>query len=135
MKKIIITYKQILDAANGINTLMNTELPYLTGLKLQKTAKTLNEHMKDYQEEEAKLVDKYFEKDENGNLVSTENGGYKLLPDTIEEYIESRKTLDDFEMEVTVYPIDFDEISNARIKPVDIPNLEFLIDLPDDLLE
>lgn len=133
MEKIKVTYGTIMQAFVGIMVLLNSDnISYKTGLKLNKNVEAIKVLIEDYQKEEKKLVDKYFKKDENGQLIPSENGGYELIPETVEEYKADRNTLDTFEVEMTVYKIDVKEIGDVKIKPSLIPSLAFMVDFNED---
>lgn len=132
MEKIKVTYGTIMQAFVGIMVLLNSDnISYKTGLKLNKNVEAIKVLIEDYQKEEKKLVDKYFKKDENGQPIPSENGGYELIPETVEEYKADRNTLDTFEVEMTVYKIDVKEIGDVKIKPSLIPSLAFMVNFED----
>lgn len=134
METVKLTYGQIIASTEAINTLMTSDnITYGTGLKIQKNAGVLQKFLEEYQTEEKKLIDKYYEKDEEGNLVQAENGGYKLKGKLINEYVADRKTLDSFEVEARLYKIDFDDIKDVKIKPILISTIDYMIEgLPDE---
>ena len=134
METIKINYGQIITSTGAINTLMNSEnITYGAGLKIQKNATELQKFLEEYQTEEKKLVDKYFDKDEEGNLIQVENGGYKLKDGVAKEYEADRKTLNNFEVEVKIYKLSFDDIKDVKIKPILISTIDYMIEgLPDE---
>lgn len=133
MEKIKVTYGTIMQAFVGIMVLLNSDsISYKTGLKLNKNVEEIRKLVADYQNEEQKLIDKYFRKDENGQPIPADGGGYELIPETVEEYKADRNTLDTFEVEMTVYKIDVEEIGDVKIKPSLIPSLAFMVDFNED---
>ena len=134
MGTVKLTYGQIIASTEAINTLMTSDnITYGTGLKIQKNAGVLQKFLEEYQTEEKKLIDKYYEKDEEGNLVQAENGGYKLKGELINEYVADRKTLDNFEVEARLYKLSFDDVKDVKIKPILISTIDYMIEgLPDE---
>ena len=134
METIKINYGQIIASTGAINTLMNSDnITYGAGLKIQKNATELQKFLEEYQTEERKLVDKYFDKDEEGNLIQVENGGFKLKDGVAKEYEADRKTLNNFEVEAKIYKLSFDDIKDVKIKPILISTIDYMIEgLPDE---
>lgn len=134
METIKINYGQIITSTGAVNTLMNSDnITYGAGLKIQKNATELQKFLEEYQAEEKKLVDKYFDKDEEGNLIQVENGGYKLKDGVAKEYEADRKTLNNFEVEAKIYKLSFDDIKDVKIKPILISTIDYMIEgLPDE---
>ena len=134
METIKINYGQIITSTGAVNTLMNSDnITYGAGLKIQKNATELQKFLEEYQTEERKLVDKYFDKDEEGNLIQVENGGYKLKDGVAKEYEADRKTLNNFEVEAKIYKLSFDDIKDVKIKPILISTIDYMIEgLPDE---
>lgn len=133
IQTIKTTYGNIVNSTEAINTLLTSDVAYGTALQLHKNAKELQKCLEDYQAEEKKLIDLYFEKDEDGNLIQNESGGYKLIPEKVKDYITDKQTLDAFEVELRLYKLAFDDIKDVKIKPIQVPAIAFMVDdLPDE---
>ena len=81
-----------------------------------------------------KLMDKYVQKDENGNFMQTEDnpGFYKLIPETVEDFNKDRNELNQFEVEINIYTISPAEMENIKISPAAITSIEFMIGDSDE---
>lgn len=63
---------------NELNTLANKEMNVLTAYKVNKVLKAIEPERQSYIAAFNIIVNKYGEKDENGQLITTEDGGVKL---------------------------------------------------------
>lgn len=124
-----LSHAKILNSVTAIRALADEPMAYKTSLKISKNIKMLNEALADYQEEFSRLADTYFEKDENGAFIYTDDTrtACRLKPETIDEYREKQYELDHFEIEVNIYPIDPEELEHVMIKPSALLELDFMI--------
>lgn len=120
----------IFNSMQGLREISEKEMPYKATLKISKNIKKLEEILNDYQEEYNKLIDAYYEKDENGNFVPVEGqqGFYKIKTETAQEFQEKMQTLNEFENDVDLYLIDPNELEDIKISPKVLMQIEYMID-------
>jgi len=100
----------------AINHLRDCEIPYNIGLIIEDNYDELMKVTEKYSQEEAKLVEKFSEKDEKGNPILV-NNSFRVNEQLIQEFLKCRKDLDEHEKEVKLSPIPPSVISNIIIKP------------------
>ncbi|MCI8793299.1 MAG: hypothetical protein HFG38_10965 [Eubacterium sp.] len=124
-----LTYLTLSNASAALNEIVSQQMNYRTSLKISKNIKAVQAALTDYQEEMNKLMDKYVEKDENGNFVHTEDnpGFYKLIPETAADFSRDRDELNHFEVETEIYKISPEEMEQIKISPSAIVSMEFMI--------
>ena len=95
-------------------TLKNNELApvinFLTALELSpkasrcrsKLVKKLMEKYEEFSEDEKNLFEKYGERDDDGELIKTDEQKYKLVPDTAKECLTEQQLLIDEEVMITL---------------------------------
>ena len=129
-----LTYLTLSNASAALNEIVSQQMNYHTSLKISKNIKAVQAALTDYQEEMSKLMDKYVEKDENGNFVQTEDnlGFYKLVPETVEDFNRDRDELNHFEVETEIYKISPEEMEQIKISPSAIVSMEFMIGTPEE---
>lgn len=125
-----ITYKQISKAINPLMDLSGKEMDYALALKISRNIRELEKHYEDYQEEVSNLQQKYLDRDEDGNLIPVGDSGntFKIKDGKVEELSEKLKTLDEFEVEATVYMLNEEDFKDLKITPSVLMGMDFLID-------
>ena len=108
--------------------------------KIGKIAKALSDHAKDYEDARKEIVDKYAEKDDDGNYISPVNDqgeemeGQVSIKDT-KDFNKEVMDLTNEEVEVTfsVYlTIDDLEAADAKLKAYELVPLQPILDASQD---
>lgn len=128
-----LTYITLSNATAALNEIIPQQMNYRTSLKISQNIKAIQAALTDYQEEMNKLMDKYVQKDENGNFIQTEDnpGFYKLIPETMKDFNKDRDELNQFEVEINIYTISSEEMENIKISPAAITSIGFMIEASD----
>ena len=87
-----MTAEQILKANAAIDALMNTEIDWQDGYALIKLKRRLCEEAEIFSAQERKLIDKFADKDEAGN-IKIENGRFKVSGENAQKFIDERGKL------------------------------------------
>lgn len=121
---------QIVNSMQGLSEISEKEMPYKVTLKISKNIRKLEEVINDYKLEYDKLVDEYYEKDENGNFIPVEgkDGFFIIRPDKAQEYSEKINTLNEFENDIDLYLIEPSELEDIKISPRVLMQIDFMID-------
>lgn len=98
---------ELLNAKNAFDLNCKFDGDMQLALKVVKFVKAVETEASFYQEKYSEILSKYAEKDDDGNILRTENG-IKINKDKV----------DDFNKEIT-------ELNNVE---VEIPNIEFTLD-------
>ena len=125
-----LTYKQIINAVNPLSELSNKEMDYGLALKISRNMKELEKHYMDYQEELQTLQEEYLDRDEDGNLIplNEENTMFKIKDGLTEELNLKIQTLNNFEVEATVYMLHEEDFKDLKITPSLLMGIDFLIE-------
>lgn len=122
---------QMVAIFNGIQGLKKKQLPIRIGFALNKNMAAMETAAKAYEEERAKILDIYCEKDENGQLKT--NGNEYVLTDR-KGYTESMNELLDIETDIQVHTVTLEEIEKCdtekfdALTPNELDLLEFMIE-------
>lgn len=122
---------QLKDVVNSIDIFRewaNKELKSRTAFKLARLFKALDNEFTMFNETRTKIVDKYTEKDENGNPVITETNEYKLKEDQIGAFQEEMTNLLDTEISLDVDPIQIEDIESIENTPAQMMVMEPFIE-------
>lgn len=128
-----LTYLTLSNATAALNEIIPQQMNYRTSLKISQNIKGIQAALTDYQEEMNKLMEKYVQKDENGNFIQTEDnpGFYKLIPETIKDFNRDCDELNQFQVEINIYTISPEEMENIKISPAAITSIGFMIETSD----
>ena len=116
---------QILEFQKLYMELKDRSMPFKTARKFSKLFNKLEEEIVFYQENFKKLVDKYSEKDEEGNPVLLDDGqGIKIKEDLITECNMKVDELNNLDVEITDIKFNEEELENLNLT---IGEVSFLI--------
>jgi hypothetical protein len=105
---------QILDFPTFFTKVKSSKLPFKTSYKLTVLAQEIEKHTAFYQEKFRETLMEYGMKDEQGNLVPTEDGqGIRLIEETMDEAYTKLTELRELDVELPTAkfsPDDFDDI-------------------------
>lgn len=117
---IEITLSELMDSASVMQEL--AKKPMKTKAAFQ-TARLMREIEKEYslfQESRKGLIDKYADKDENGEPKADENGNYTVPKENIEEFNKELKEMLDQTLSLNVEPISIEDLGDADFTPADM---------------
>jgi len=108
----------------------NTTLPIKVGYSLAKLAACAQKEMDIYQSQLNKIIQEYGARDENDQLMQTEDGtGVKIQEDKIQECQEKLNELLTLEVEIDIKPISLNALENIELSLNEITSLSpFLIE-------
>ena len=96
-----VTMEQIIDFRNSASIFGDTNLPLKGAYKLNKIRKIADKEGEFYSEKFQEIIDKYAKKDDDGNLIFSENNDQIMIKeDMIDECNEALVNLQNLEIEV-----------------------------------
>ncbi|MEN8079095.1 hypothetical protein ABFP60_19220 [Clostridioides difficile] len=124
-----LSNERIVNTINVLGDLNNAKLPVKVAYAITKNINKINSELKAYNEEKAKLIDKYAEKDEEGKLKADEFGNVTLKEEHREDWDKDIKELLSIENEVDIHMIQLDDLlnSNYNISPAELAAIDFMI--------
>ena len=128
--KINLSNERIVNTINVLAELNNAKLPVKVAYAITKNINKINTELKAYNEEKAKLIDKYSEKDEEGKLKTDEIGNVTLKEEHIEDWNRDIKELLSIENEIDIHMIQLDDLLNSdyNISPAELAAIEFMVE-------
>ena len=101
---IKVTMDQVIAFRNNSDIFADTVLPLKGAYKLNKIKKAIEKESDFYQDKFQEIVDTYAKKDENGNLVYSEDGSQIIIKEgMVEECNKALEELQDLEIEIENY--------------------------------
>ncbi len=129
---IIIKNSQLTtDTISALNTLIDLDINAKTAFKLTRIIKELSSIVEDKVKMEKKILDKWVEKDENGQIVLPKKEDGTVIEGSVnivdvESFSKEMKELMDIENEIPFDRIEFDDLGLETAKIKDLIKLEFL---------
>ena len=106
-----VTMDQIIAFRNNGNFFAGTSLPLKGAYKINKIKKAVEKESEFYQEKFQEIVDQYAQKDENGEVVFSEDGNQIMIKDgLVEECNKALTDLQELEVEVDNYGLTLDDL-------------------------
>lgn len=127
---MILTNREMVTFLNSVGIIKEMVLPVKASYAISKNIKKIEKEIEVYNEERAKLLDKYGEKDENGNLVVSEEQNIKIAPENVEKWNKDLSELLDIEVEVDIHKLKFSvlEESGMGMSISGIQSIDFMLE-------
>lgn len=122
-----LTNKEILDKVNVLGNISNRNLPVRVSYALAKNISKIENELKHYNNERAKIIERYCEKDEEGNS-KIENGNYVIKKDEIENWNKDMKDLQDIENEFDVHKFNLELLNGYDMTANEMMCIDFMIE-------
>lgn len=108
---IAITMEQVIDFRNNVDFFANASLPLKGAYKLNKIRKALDKEGDFYAEKFQEIINTYAKKDENENIVFSDDGNEIMIQeDKIEECNKALEDLQSLEVEIDNYNLKIEDL-------------------------
>lgn len=124
---ITVKLSNIIDSTEALKALMTKPLKARTAFAVARIAREVEKEYNLFNQSRTELIQKYGEKDENGELKVTEEGNYTVSKDNIAEFNTSFQELLDTEIEINAEPVSMDDLGDVDFTPNEVLNLEAFI--------
>lgn len=129
----MITVK-IMDLVNGTSALQklaDAQLKAKLAWQVSRILKAADVEMQSFNETRMKLINKYGEKDESGELITDDQGNCKIIPDKLIEFTNEMNDLISNEVEINANKINMDDLGDINFTPGEITMLEPFIEIDE----
>lgn len=121
---IKIKLSDVVNATETFNKIMQQSFKGSLAFKIARLARELDKEMQTFNTERQKIIQKYGEKDENGELKIDENGNVKFENSKIQEINEEFNSLLNTELEINADKLPMDSIDAFEITPQEMLSIE-----------
>ena len=125
---ITMTVNDLLNVIPVLRELLNKPFKGATAFKLARLMRELDKETTLFEESRQKLAEKYGERDENGNLVFSENGNIQLQTDKLEECNAEMLGLLNTTIEVNADKISMEAFDDIDLAPAQVMVIDVLVD-------
>ena len=123
-----LNFIEVTDMLSVYEELKEIKMPFKLSLILAKNISMLKEEQNFYIEREREFATKYLDTDENGYFIQQDNNSFKIKDGLVEECMEARKELNNFEVEVNLRTIPIHLFENMEFTPKQLNALAMLIE-------
>lgn len=120
-----VTMTQVLEFRRGVGSFLNQKLPLPVAYKLNKINTAAGKETEFYQEKFQEIIQKYGKKDDDGNLVFSEDGEQIMIEDgKIPECNEALDELMSLEVKINTYGLKIENFGdNLECTPEELEAL------------
>lgn len=112
---MIITRNDGLNFIRVVESIKTKSFDFQVQYKILKLKKAITEELRETDKFVTELAQKYGKKDEDGNLITRENGGIAIEEDMKEEFIVEANKLDEMELQIPDIYFNEDEMSGLGL--------------------
>ena len=128
---INIKMNDLLGCTDVLQKLAAKELKARLALQIARLLKEAERELANFNEVRMNLIKKYGEKDENGELITDENGNCKIEQVGLDTFSKELNDLVTMEVEINANKIKLDDIDGLDFTPTEMVALEPFIDLEE----
>lgn len=126
---ITVKIADLLNSTDVLQKLAQKDFKAKLAWSIARLLRTAEEEIKNFNETRMNLITKYGEKDDNGELITDENGNCKIVPESIVNFSNELEDLLQTEVEINANKIDIEQLENLDFTPSEISVLEPFIDM------
>lgn len=121
---ISVNLNDIINASDTFSTIMQQSFKGSLAFKIARLARELNKEMETFNDARRKILEKYCELDENGQLIVSEDGNVKVKPNETANLNNEFNALVSTEVEINADKLPMSAIDEFDITPQQMLNLE-----------
>lgn len=122
-----LSNEKLVNSIGVLTKLTNMELPIKLSYAFSKNITKIDRELVAYNKEREKLIEKYGEKDEEGNLKTKEDGTINILD--IDSFNKDLKEILDIETEVDIHLIDLEKVNvDINITPGELMLMDYMFE-------
>lgn len=125
---IEISVRNLLESATTLQGIMQKTLKGRPAFLLARIAREVDKEYTSFNNTRMQLIQKYGEKDENGNLVADESGNNKIPQSAIEDFNKEVSDLLETKVQLNVNAIPLDDLKDIDFTPQEMLALEVFIE-------
>lgn len=120
-----LSNEKLVNSIGVLSKLTNMELPIKLSYAISKNITKIDRELTTYNKERQKLIEKYGEKDEEGNLETKEDGTINILD--IDSFNNDLKEILDIETELDIHLIDLEKVNaDINITPGELMLVDYM---------
>ena len=128
---INLKMNDLLNATETLQKLSQKELKAKLALQISRILKEGEREIQNFNEVRTNLINKYGEKDSEGQLVTDENDNCKIPNDQVDNFSKELNELVNMDIEINANKVKLDDLENIDFTPADMFALEPFIEMDE----
>lgn len=128
---ITVKIENLLNSVETLQKLAQKDFKAKLAWQVSRLLKSAEAEIQAFNETRMNLIRKYGEKNENGDLITDDNGNCKILPENIETFTNELNELIASEVEINANKLDINLFGDIDFTPSDMALLEPFIDIDE----
>lgn len=125
---ITLKMSDLLNATETLQKLSQKELKAKLALSIARVLKEAEREIQNFNEIRMNLINKYGEKDDQGELITDDKGNCKIPPEGIDTFTKELNELVNTDLEINANKLKLSDIESLDFTPGDMAVLEAFID-------
>lgn len=125
---IELTIGTLVNSTEVLQKLANAELKAKLAWEVSRMLKAAETEIQGFNDARLKVINKFGTKDENGELITDENGNCRIDPAHMNEFTEEMNELLQGTVEINANKLDINALDNVNFTPSDMARLEPFVD-------
>lgn len=125
---IKLKLNELLNATDALQTLSKKSLQARPAFQVVRLLKAADKEIQEFNDIRVKVVNQYGDKDENGELITDENGNCHIAPEHINEFNKELNDLLNTEIEINANALSLGDLEELEFTPSDLALLEPFIE-------
>lgn len=125
---IKLKLNELLNATDALQTLSKKSLQARPAFQVVRLLKAADKEIQEFNDIRVKVVNQYGDKDENGELITDENGNCHIAPEHINEFNKELNDLLNTEIEINANMLSLGDLEELEFTPSDLALLEPFIE-------
>lgn len=122
-----IKIESIINSVEVLKKITNAEIPIQTSYYIAKNIEKIEKELEFFEKERTKIVKKYGEKKEDGELIVSENGNVNIVD--VENFNKEMQELNSLEVELDIVKINIEDLRDSKISitPREVLSISYLL--------
>ena len=129
---ITLKISDLLNATETLQSLSQKSLKAKLAFSVAKLLKGAEAEIQQFNDTRMKIITKYGEKDENGELKTDEKGNCKIAQETVNEFSSELTELLQTEVEINANKLSMNDLENIEFTPNEMVLLEPFMDMDEE---
>ena len=126
---ITVKLSDLVNSTETLQKLAQKDFKAKLAWSISRLLKAADAEIQNFNEARMELIKKYGEKDENGELISDENGNCKISPESTKDFNTEFVDLINSEVEINANKLQLDLFEDTNFTPSDMAILEPFIEM------
>lgn len=123
-----LSNRKIVDSLSTLKTIAQKQLPVKVSYAISKNISKIESILNIYNKEKEKLLEKYGEKDEEGQLKSNEYGQIVINKSCEKDWEKDINDLLEIENEIDIHKFSIDLLGEYSMSPIELTSIDYMIE-------